>query len=345
MTTKPMQKNQKKQAMFQSEHPFAQYVRILGKGKTGSRNLTRQESYDAMSMILRDEVEPVQLGALMMLMRYQEENGDELAGFIDAAKVYIEIPDDMPKVDIDWSSYAGKARRLPWFILSTLLLAESGYTVLMHGSSGHTPGRIYTEEVLDLLKIEMADSLSHAGEQIKKTNFAYLPLQNFIPQLDNILNLKPLLGLRSPVNTFTRLLNPCNSDCSIQGIHHPGYRDCHQDAALLLEQPRMAVLKGDGGETEWNPDLSNLVRSVCNGKAIEEEWAPMFPKRHVNDKNLDINKIIDVWSGKLDDEYAHGAIIGTAAITLHTLGKATTHEEAISLAGQLWDKRNTKRFD
>ena len=35
-----------------AEHPFAQFVRILGKGKRGARNLTREEAHEAMGMLL-----------------------------------------------------------------------------------------------------------------------------------------------------------------------------------------------------------------------------------------------------------------------------------------------------
>jgi hypothetical protein len=38
-----------------NEHAFAPFVRILGKGKTGSRSLTRDEARTAMRMILRGE--------------------------------------------------------------------------------------------------------------------------------------------------------------------------------------------------------------------------------------------------------------------------------------------------
>ena len=36
------------------EHPFAEYIRILGKGKKGSRPLTQDEAYQAMKMILAE---------------------------------------------------------------------------------------------------------------------------------------------------------------------------------------------------------------------------------------------------------------------------------------------------
>ena len=68
------------------------------------------------------------------------------------------------------------------------------------------------------------------------------------------------------MHTLVRLLNPFNAQYSIQGIFHPSYRAVHQEAAALLKQPHMAVLKGEGGETERNPDMDCLVQSVHEGE-------------------------------------------------------------------------------
>ncbi|MRB61752.1 hypothetical protein GH880_30400, partial [Bacillus thuringiensis] len=48
-----------------AEHPFAQFVRILGKGKRGARSLTREEAREALGMILDGRVEDAQLGAFL----------------------------------------------------------------------------------------------------------------------------------------------------------------------------------------------------------------------------------------------------------------------------------------
>ena len=55
---------------------FTQYVKILGRGKKGSRTLTTDEAYQAMSLILSGNVEPEQLGAFWMLIRIREETVD-----------------------------------------------------------------------------------------------------------------------------------------------------------------------------------------------------------------------------------------------------------------------------
>jgi len=132
-----------------AEHPFAQYVRILGKGKTGSRSLNADEAYAAMGMIMRGEVEDVQLGAFLMLLRVKEESCEELAGFVRAIRETLNAP--VIAADLDWASYAGKRRQQPWYLLAALALADSGLRVFMHGAAGHTVDRVYSGQVLNAL--------------------------------------------------------------------------------------------------------------------------------------------------------------------------------------------------
>ena len=324
------------------EHSFAQYIRILGKGKKGSRPLTQDEAYTAMTMILRDEVLPEQLGAFLMLMRVKEETPEELTGFVQAVRD--TLPPVNFSVDLDWSSYAGKRRHLPWFLLSALLLAQNGVRVVIHGSEGHTAGRLYTEKVLPYLGLKVATSINEVSEQLAQHNFSYLPLKQFCSKLDDIIELRPILGLRSPVHTLVRLINPFHATHSIQGIFHPSYRAVHQHAAMLLGEQYMAVLKGEGGETERNPDVECLVQSVKQGELFDETWAALFTHRHVKDEQLDLNHLALVWQGQLDSEYAVATIIGTAAIALKLLGKVNNQTDAEQLAKHYWQHRNLTAF-
>ena len=329
---------------LQAEHPFAEFIKILGKGKKGSRPLTQDEAYRAMAMILADKVEPIQLGAFLMLMRVKEETPEELAGFVQAARESVVAPDHKIQIDLDWSSYAGKRRHLPWFLLSTLLLAENGVRVFMHGAGGHTEGRIYTQYVLKYLGHTSARCIEESIEQIKETGFSYLSLEHFCPKLYDMINLRPIMGLRSPVHTLVRLLNPLNASHGIQGIFHPSYRQVHQKAALLLNQPSMAVLKGEGGETERNPDVDCLVQSVKNNQLEEEQWPALFARRHVKSENLDPQQLALLWKGEISDEFAEATVIGTAAIALKLIGRADTQQQAHDLARQYWgERRGLKR--
>jgi len=329
---------------LQTEHPFAEFIKILGKGKKGSRSLTQDEAYRAMGLILADKVEAIQLGAFLMLMRVKEETAEELAGFVQAARESFPVADLQTRVDLDWSSYAGKRRHLPWFLLSTFLLAENGVRVFMHGAGGHTQGRVYTHNVLHVLGYQCASSMDEAVMQINENNFSYLSLEHICPKLYDMINLRPIMGLRSPVHTLVRLLNPLNASHTIQGIFHPSYRQVHQKAALLLNQSSMAVIKGEGGETERNPDMDCLVQSVKNQQLSDEHWPALFARRHVKSENLDPQQLADLWQGKIRDEFAEATTIGTTAIALKLINKAASQQQAHDLATSLWLQRKAKQF-
>jgi anthranilate phosphoribosyltransferase len=328
----------------QPEHPFAETIRILGKGKKGSRALTQDEAYNAMKMILADEVLPIQLGAFLMLMRVKEETPEELAGFVLAARESANLAGGSELVDLDWSTYAGKRRHLPWFLLSALLLAQNGIKIFMHGSQGPSASRLYTEDMLGFLGHKAAISFDEVKRQLSETNFSYLSLEHICPKLHEIIGLRPILGLRSPVHTLVRLLNPFNAKYSIQGIFHPSYRSVHQQAAAILQQPHMAVLKGEGGETERNPDMDCLVQSVHNNALSEEIWPALFSNRHVKPEALDPQELAFVWQGKIQDEFAEASIIGTVAVALKLIGKADDQGQAHSIATEFWLQRNKLWF-
>ena len=120
---------------FAEPHPFAGFLRTIGRGATLGRPLDEAEAEQAMAMILDGAVEPVQLGAFLLVLRYRTETPAELAGFVRAARSRITAPDDIA-VDLDWPSYADRHKQLPYFLLAALLLAGNGVRVLMHGIDG-----------------------------------------------------------------------------------------------------------------------------------------------------------------------------------------------------------------
>lgn len=327
---------------MQEEHPFAPTIRILGKGKNGSRSLTVDEAYEAMTMVLEDKVTGEQVGAFLMLLRVKEETPEEVAGFVRAIRDFLK-QDKTVYADLDWSSYAGKRRHSPWYVLSALLLAGNGIRVCMHGAEGHTAGRMYTSEVLKPLGIETSDTLQHAREQVEKNNFCYMPLQTISQRLKDIIELRPYLGLRSPLHTVGRMINPLHAPCSIQAIFHPGYQSVHQQAANIMGEEQIAVFKGEAGEVERNPDTKCTVSYAVNGKTWDEEWPAMFEKRHMKEASLNEHRLTAIWRGEEQDEYAEAAITGTAAIALRLLNKAETPDAALKMAQEMWNKRDRSR--
>lgn len=331
--------------MTTPEHPFAPYIRLLARGKTKSRDLTQDEAAGAWSMIMADEVEMEQLGAFLMLMRLKEETAEEVAGFVLGARQNIPVPADAPAVDVDWSSYAGKRKQLPWFLLAVSALVQNGVTIFMHGSDGHTPGRLYTRQALEAMGLPVAGSLPEASAQLSRSGFAYLPLADLSPRLEAIINMKPVLGLRSPANTICRLLNPFGASHLLQGIFHPSFMPIHQDGMRLLGERRAAVFRGEGGEIERRPNKALNVNTVIDGAMGEELWPALLPEgQQAIDEDMVVSRLMDIWRGTADDDYAVAAVTGTMALVLKLMGRAETTEAAQALAEQLWHDRDRSRL-
>lgn len=320
-------------------HPFAPFIQFLGKGRHGSRSLTQDEARTAMGMILDGAATPEQIGAFLMLIRVREETPEEAAGFVQAVRDRIAVPAGLPVPAIDWGSYAGKRRHLPWFLLAARLLAQNGLPVFMHGTEGESGDRLYTRAALAAMGHHASASFAEVGDRLAASGFAFLPLEAFAPGLKRLMQLRGLLGLRSPVHSVARMLNPLGAPLSVHGIFHHGYELIHQRAACLLGEPAVLVFKGEGGEAEINPEMRTEVLVYREAVMGGFELPPLLERRQLKPERLDPWRLPAVWEGRASDVYGEAAVIATTAAILLALGRAATREAAIAQARAWWAVR------
>ena len=104
---------------------------------------------------------------------------------------------------------------------------------------------------------------------------------------------------------------------------------------MLLNVPHLAVVKGDGGEIERNPDMACLVQSVHGDTLSDEEWPPMFARRHMRDDEMNVDRLVGLWNGNIEDEYGEAAVYGTLAIALKLMGRADNMSDAVRQASTI----------
>jgi anthranilate phosphoribosyltransferase len=317
-----------------AEHPFAQFVRILGKGKRGARSLTREEAREAMGLLLDGKAEDTQLGAFLMLLRHKEESAEELAGFTEAVRERLSAP--AMAVDLDWPSYAGKKRHLPWYLLAAKALAASGVRIFLHGGGAHTAGRLYCEQLLQPLGIPLCRDWSEVDAALQQHRLAYSHLGDWMPALQRMIDLRNTLGLRSPIHSLARVLNPLGARCGLQSIFHPGYQAVHREASQLLGDHAI-VIKGEGGEIEVNPDAACHLYGAQDGQVWDEEWPALSAQRHVKPESLQPEQLLAFWRGEREDAYGRLAVIATMALALRGLG--LPREQAFAEAERCWNRR------
>jgi len=167
-----------------------------------------------------------------------------------------------------------------------------------------------------------------------------MSLKHLSPPLDHIIGLRSIFGLRSPVHTLTRLLNPLAAKHTIDGVFHPAYGPLHQQTAMLLKHPRSLTIRGDGGEAEIRPDNECELQWVDEQTSHSETWQRHLIKRDTSEQKLDPQRMRLLWRGEQQDSYGEAAVISTLASCLVLLGKAQKQQDATLMATKWWQSRN-----
>ncbi len=323
------------------EARFAAFVATLGRGPGRSRALTRDEAREAFGMVLRNEPDPHQVGAFLMLLRFRGEDAQEIAGMVEAARTEAGIGHGGIGADLDWPSYgAGRTRGAPWFLLSALALARSGVRVLMHGSNDFSSG-IAVDDAMAALGLLPAGDLASAGAALRTERFAYLPLRTLSPGMDRLLDMRRLFGLRSPVNTAARLLNPADARYGVDGVFHPPYIAVHLGVAEVMGRHRLLVLKGGGGEAERVPLKPAAVHvwDACHGRT--ELPLPPVAGLAAHPAEADTPALFAaVWRGEASPATPVATVQATIGLALLALARAETPEDAMRQAASIWSRRH-----
>ncbi|WP_299368700.1 glycosyl transferase family protein [uncultured Tateyamaria sp.] len=302
---------------------LAPFVQIVARGKGRARSLTMAEAQEAMTLILKGDAAPEAVGALLMVLRLRGETPEEIAGFTAALRGHVD--GHLPRADIDWPSYAaGRSRGAPLFLLAARLVGRAGYRVSMHGWNSHQSTAASVREAVEL-----------AGP-----NVTYTALEDLSPAAFALLNLRDTFGLRSCINTVLRMWNPSGAALSVQGVFHPSYRSLQAQAAQMLGQQALCIIKGGGGEFERHPSKTITVFGLRDGAHIQEPAEPIaHDTRRLHEPGAPVD-LRALWFGADSDPFAIATIKGTAAVALWALKAAPTLTDAEIMARQLWEQRH-----
>ncbi|MDK9760428.1 glycosyl transferase family protein [Vibrio sp. D420a] len=306
-------------------------IRTVGRGERGRKPLTFEQAYRIMDEYLSGQVGDDQMAMLLMLIRVQNETNEEIAGFVKAFQS--RVPD--LGADIDWPCYAGKRNDSisgkPWNLLAARILADSGYKILMHGYMDKPSGRTHVETHLQDVNVQRADNPEHAKEILEKEGIAYLPLANFAPEAQTMIGWKHRYGLRTPINTVVRALNPGGGRLGVRGSFHPGFPQLHAEVEHVIGNKSHSVIsfKGQNGESEYNPKVSQTVWLSSPEKVESFYWKGSMHE------GLSLPESCVFGTPEEEMEMMANSVVDTMTAVLF----AETHDkpEAYKRASELWE--------
>lgn len=319
--------------------PFSDYIKLIGKGQKSSKTLTREQAYQAMSMVLDGKVSQDQRGAFLMLLRLREETAEEIAGFTDACRErVIELPTQQA-IDLDIGCYAGKRRHLPWYLLAVACLVKAGYRVFLHGTKEWQSKRFYASDVLPRLGLTTCHSAQQICGSLDSRGVAYAELSLIHPKLDTLIQLREEFGLRSCANTLGRLLNPSQAVNMIQGVHHEHVDIRHGVVNSFYPEINSLCFRGDGGDPEVNPDKATNL--ILTRKGVTEELCVNsdLDGWSIKDKMDQPDVMILLWQDQAPHTYGESAVLASLTAYLMLLESLTEHQ-AQQKAQTLWQSRD-----
>jgi anthranilate phosphoribosyltransferase len=237
----------------------------IGKGLKGAKDLTWEEAKFALNSIIEGQATAGQIGAFLMAMRIKTESIAELAAFTATARTCaspIQFPDSTHMVDIPL--YAEKHNTIHIVIAASLVAAAAGAKIFMHGVENPTLD-YDLPQVLQHLKLPIAESAHEAIEQGSRHSWVYMDLAGYHAPLAKLLDLRKEFGLQNLSHQVARLLNPARLPSQVIGIAHPPYLNKMAEALDMLGTPRALIIQGVEGFPELSLSASSAARELRSG--------------------------------------------------------------------------------
>lgn len=228
------------------------YLREVGQGKTGYRDLTQDEACDAMSLVLSGEATQAQAGAFLLLNRMKGETPEELVGFAEAARaVATRIkPNVSGLLDIG-SPYDGRKKSIVVSPASAVVVAAAGVPVVMHGERDLGPKHgVPIGDVLTELGIETDSEPEDVQRAIEAHGLGYMRQERFVPAMFALKSLREEIALRSPLHTVEKIYNLAGAEYCIIGLAHFPYMEKMLEASSKMGFKRVLIVQGIEGNED-----------------------------------------------------------------------------------------------
>jgi anthranilate phosphoribosyltransferase len=215
----------------------------------------------AMEQLMDGSAPPVQVAALLAMMRVRGETPEEVAAFARVMRsraVRVEAPKDA--VDLCGTGADG----LHTFNISTLasfVVAGAGAPVAKHGNRAIT-SRSGSADLVEALGIPLDPGPDAVARSIRETCFGFMFAPAYHPAMKHAMPIRRELPMRTIFNLLGPLSSPAHVRRQLLGVADPSLVPLIAGALSRLETVRAIVVHGADGSDELSlagPNRAVLV--------------------------------------------------------------------------------------
>ena len=224
--------------------------------------MSRDDARDLYGAMLDGRVSDLEMGGVMLALRFKGESVEEIAGFLEAAENSFDLlpapPGDYAPVLIP--SYNGARKMANLTPLLAMLLAREGVPVLVHGVT-RDPGRVTTAEIFEAMGLPAATCLADTQVAHALGHPSFMPIETLAPKLAHLLSLRRILGVRNSTHTLVKILQPYQGPAlRLVSYTHPEYLEMLGEyfttaapARARRRVPDARHRRRDGGQRQPRP--------------------------------------------------------------------------------------------
>jgi anthranilate phosphoribosyltransferase len=219
----------------------------------------------AMEELMDGSASPVQVAALLAMMRVRGETPEELAAFarvMRARAIRVDAPDDA--VDLCGTG----ADHLRTFNISTLasfVVAGAGASVAKHGNRAITSSS-GSADLVEALGIPLDPGPEAVARSIREIGFGFMFAPAYHPALKHAMPIRRELPMRTVFNLLGPLSSPAGVRRQLLGVAEPGLVALIAGALTRMGTVRAIVVHGADGSDELSLTGPNRAVLVEDGE-------------------------------------------------------------------------------
>jgi anthranilate phosphoribosyltransferase len=303
------------------------------------REIFHDEMLHLMRMIMKGEVSPVLMAALITGLRVKKETIGEITAAAQVMREFstkVHVADRTHLVDIVGTGGDGSHT----FNISTcsmFVAAAAGAKVSKHGGRS-VSSKSGSADVLESLGVNINLSPEAIARCIDEVGIGFMFAPNHHPAMKNVAPVRRELGIKTIFNILGPLTNPASAPNILMGVFHPDLVGIQVRALQRLGTEHAVVVYGRDGLDEVSLGAATMVGELRDGEITEYEIHPedfglaMASNRALKVETPDQSRalLLDV----LDNQHgaARDIVILNAGVALYAANVADTMKAGVERA-------------
>lgn len=235
--------------------------------------LTQSESQELFDHIIRGEMDPVLMSAVLTALKIKGETPDEIAG---AAKALLANANPFPRPDYDFADIVGTggdgSNTINISTTAAFVAAACGVKVAKHGNRG-VSSKSGSSDLLDSFGIDLAMSADNTRKALDDLGVAFLFAPQYHGGVRHAMPVRQTMKTRTIFNILGPLINPARPNIELMGVYSSDLVRPIAETMLQMGLKRAAVVHGSGLD-EVAVHGETRIAEIKDGKIVEYTLTP-----------------------------------------------------------------------